>query len=540
MKRLARLLKERTSLKRMIASKKTVFSLFVLIISSLFLKAQVNSNDYSVYLETITAEDLSKHLYIYASDSLQGRGAGQEGHLLAIDYLSSFYKKKDINFHPKQEDYFQKFRIIKAPPSQYTLEYSHRKFASNKDLFTPFRFPSVVLDLEKLYYTNSKENTSQNLDVVTWNKKGQIILYHFEESENLKEKSSSSKDKPYLSFKRIQNTLLRKIETLKKEGAQALLIHADFGETKIEWNGKPYKSIFDIFKKIRYGSGLNGGYRIADIYDIDFPVFFVGKGFLERNNIQLEKHKKRELIKARGRIDYSYEAEIFESNNVLAYIQGNEKPEEVLVLSAHLDHLGREGEIIYNGADDDGSGTVAILEIAEAFQKAAKDGKRPKRSILFLHASAEELGLIGSRYYTENPLFSLDKTIANLNIDMIGRTDIRHIGAEKQNYIYSIGGKRTSKQLHKISENTNQNLGKLEIDYRYDAPSDPNNFFRRSDHYNFAKNGVPTIFYFAGIHPDYHKPTDDPERINYDLLAKRTQLIFATAWELAYKEELLK
>ena len=222
------------------------------------------------------------------------------------------------------------------------------------------------------------------------------------------------------------------------------------------------------------------------------------------------------------------------SENVLAFIEGSEKPEEIIVISAHLDHVGVNNGEIYNGADDDGSGTVALLEIAEAFKMAADAGKGPKRSILFLHVTGEEKGLLGSKYYTQNPTFPLANTVCNLNIDMIGRIDARH--KEDPNYVYLIGSDKLSTELHTLSENINKKYMNINLDYKYNDENDPNRFYYRSDHYNFAKNNVPIIFYFNGTHVDYHQPTDTPDKINYELLEKRTKLVFHTALEIANKE----
>ncbi len=225
------------------------------------------------------------------------------------------------------------------------------------------------------------------------------------------------------------------------------------------------------------------------------------------------------------------------SENVLAYIEGSEKPEEVLVLSAHLDHLGIKDGKIYYGADDDGSGTVAIMEIAEAFKVAAENGHPPKRSILFTHFTAEEVGQIGSKFYVENPIFPLENTIVNLNIDMIGRVDERH--NENKNYIYLIGSDRISKELHYISEAVRDTYVDIDLDYTYNALTDRNQYYSRSDHYKFAKRDIPVIFYFNGEHDDYHQHTDTPDKIDYELLEKRTRLIFATAWQLVNQEKRL-
>ena len=236
-----------------------------------------------------------------------------------------------------------------------------------------------------------------------------------------------------------------------------------------------------------------------------------------------------------------------DSYNVLAYIEGSDKANEVLVITSHLDHIGVEADgQINNGADDDGSGTVAMMEIAEAFIEAKEDGNGPRRSVLFLHVSAEEKGLLGSKYYTDNPIYPLANTVANLNIDMIGRVDSLHI--ELPDYIYLIGSDILSDDLHDVSEKANQDYVGLTIDYRYNDPTTlvyefgrwrENRYYYRSDHYHFIKNNIPAIFYFNGTHKDYHAPTDTVEKINYALLEKRTRLIFHTAWEIVNREERL-
>lgn len=223
-----------------------------------------------------------------------------------------------------------------------------------------------------------------------------------------------------------------------------------------------------------------------------------------------------------------------DSANILAIIKGSTYPDEIIVVSAHYDHVGTKNGVVYNGADDDGSGTVAVMEIAEAFKEAQMHGHGPKRSILFLHVTGEEHGLFGSSYYVDHPVFPLNNTVADLNIDMIGRDDPENRG---KNYVYVIGSDMLSKELKVINETANNKTNKLELNYKYDDPKDPQRLYYRSDHYNFAKKGVPVAFFFDGIHEDYHKPTDDPDKIDYTLLAKRAQLVFATAWQLANRKE---
>lgn len=238
-------------------------------------------------------------------------------------------------------------------------------------------------------------------------------------------------------------------------------------------------------------------------------------------------------------MELNIKGKMVKTENVAAIIEGNEFPNEYIVISSHLDHVGIQNDMIHNGADDDGSGSVAMLEIAEAFQDATAAGQGPKRSIIFLHVTGEEKGLLGSSYYTKNPLYPLVDTMVNLNVDMIGRLDPKRTDKDP-NYIYLIGADKISQELHDISEATNKKYTQIKLDYTYNDDKDPNRFYYRSDHYNFAKNNIPVIFYFNGTHEDYHAPSDTPDKINYDMLAKRSKLIFYTAWELANRKNKIK
>src|SRR6202012_6046967 len=229
-----------------------------------------------------------------------------------------------------------------------------------------------------------------------------------------------------------------------------------------------------------------------------------------------------------------------QSSDVLGFMEGTDLKDQIVVLSAHYDHLGKKDTVIYYGADDDGSGSVSILELASAFAKAKAAGKGPRRSILFLANSGEEEGLWGSAFYTDHPTYPLDKTDVDLNIDMIGRIDPNRKIGDSTNYVYVVGSDKLSTELKPISEGNKKKYVKMELDYKFDDPTDPERIYYRSDHFNFARKGVPIIFYFDGIHADYHRPTDTPDKINYDLMAKRAQFVFYTAWDMADRNEMLK
>ncbi len=269
-------------------------------------------------------------------------------------------------------------------------------------------------------------------------------------------------------------------------------------------------------------------------------------GQKKAGNYLISQYKSDKIPFPKGATDYyqkvpaafmnaKYKENLPDSENIWAFIEGSEKPEEIVVISAHYDHVGIMKGEIYNGADDDGSGTVALLEIAQALQKAKNEGNGPKRSVLILHVTGEEHGLHGSRYYSENPLFPLKNTVADVNIDMIGRRDDRH--KDNNNYIYLIGSDYLSTDLYTICEKANKDFVNLDLDYKFNDRNDPNRFYYRSDHYNFAKNGIPSVFLFSGVHDDYHEPTDDVDKIEFDILTKRAQLAFTIVWELANRKD---
>ena len=203
-------------------------------------------------------------------------------------------------------------------------------------------------------------------------------------------------------------------------------------------------------------------------------------------------------------------------------------------------HGGARADSIFNGADDDGSGSVSVMEIAEAFAKAKAAGQGPRRSILFTTVSGEEKGLWGSEWYSDHPVYPLEKTTADLNIDMVGRVDTERKTGDTLNYVYVVGDDKISSDLKTISEAVNNKNLKMTLDYKFNDPNDPEQIYYRSDHYNFARKGVPIIFYYDGmLKADYHKPTDTPDKIYYTLMKKRAQLVFYTAWEMANRDAML-
>ena len=282
------------------------------------------------------------------------------------------------------------------------------------------------------------------------------------------------------------------------------------------------------------GQKMAADYIMNHFKNIGIPPY-KGKKYYQKFRVKSGKH----ICKCDD-CDVNFVKKLFgkrkwiKGENVLGYIEGTDLKEELIIITAHYDHLGKHDSLTFNGADDDGSGTVATLEIAEAFMLAKKAGNGPRRSVLIMPVSGEEKGLLGSKYYTDHPIYPLENTVANLNIDMIGRLDDWH---DTANYVYLIGADRLSQELHDISETVNSKHIGLNLDYKFNEEDDPNRYYYRSDHYNFAKNNIPVIFYFNGVHEDYHKASDTVDKIDFKKIETITRLVFLTAWELANRDE---
>ena len=314
---------------------------------------------------------------------------------------------------------------------------------------------------------------------------------------------------------------LKYAETIKVEDLEKHLVILASGSMEGRETGKK-------------GQKMAADYIMNHFKNIGIPPY-KKKSYYQKFKVKNGRHKCKcddcdtdFLKKMLGKNKY------IKGENVLGFIEGTDLKEELIIITAHYDHLGKHEEKVYNGADDDGSGTVATLEIAEAFMLAKKEGNGPRRSVLIMPVSGEEKGLLGSKYYTDHPIYPLENTVANLNIDMIGRIDDWH---ENGDYVYLIGADMLSQELHDISEQINDQYVGLELDYTFNAEDDPNRYYYRSDHYNFAKNNIPVIFYFNGVHEDYHKVTDTVEKIDFNKTQTITRLVFLTAWELANRDE---
>lgn len=474
------------------------------------------------YAESITEADLKEHLYTYASDEFEGRETGQPGQKKAVAYLKSQYEKLGIPSALAKGQYFQDvpLELSKLPTGSVSVD--GKEFPIGEDLVA---FSQVVGSFNEIVYVGYGIEEGDYSDYKGLDVEGKIILVKAGEPMNADGTYRLSGSNEKSGWSNMSESMGKRNDLANQKGVKAMLYFD--GD-----NFKRYKGYYNYMKTNDSGRmGIKNPKK-------DPIVNLIIDAELARAILpEIEQENTPKLLVQTISLNLTGHNSSLKSENVAALLKGSEKPNEYLIISSHLDHIGitADGEI-NNGADDDGSGTVALLEIAEAFKKAADDGHGPKRSILFLHVTGEEKGLLGSQYYTDfDPIVPLEQTVADLNIDMIGRIDPKRQG--DRNYIYLIGSDKLSSELHELSEDMNRKYSNLELDYTFNDKNDPNRFYYRSDHYNFAKNNIPIIFYFNGTHADYHKPGDTPDKINYDLLQNRTRLIFHTAWELANRDD---
>lgn len=501
--------------------------------------AQVPDDNALKFAQNITAEGARKNLTVLASDEYEGRETGKEGQKKAATYIAAYFKSIGLET-ATDETYLQKFPLTQSTSESSNLSINHTPLELYKDYFLfPYgdRLTFKTKNILFLGYgiADEKYDDYKDIDV-----KGKVLLVLDGEPVN---KDSVSIITGTKSLSRWGKNARIKLETAKKNGAAAIFIIND----KFDITAKQIKHYFDSpVMKLETSEVTSerkifrGGISPEAANKILLLARGSGKETIEsiKKKIIDTKSPFSLNIKTRLSIAINNVIEKINSENVLGVIKGNEIPNEYVFISAHYDHIGVIGGKVYNGADDDGSGTVGMMEIAKAFMKAKEAGSSPKRTIVFLANSGEEKGLLGSSYYVDHPLFPLENTVCDLNIDMIGRGDEAH--KNDSNFVYIIGSDKISTDLHKINELSNSTYTHFKLDYTYNDENDPNRFYYRSDHYNFAKKGIPIIFYFNGTHEDYHQEGDEVSKINFNLLAKRAQLTFYTAWEVANRKERLK
>ena len=496
-------------------------------------------NDGTTFAAGIKQDDLKKLVYALASDSMQGRETGEEGQRIAARFIAKQFK--DAGLPPKgDKGFFQRILLQSETWKDIGLKVGDQEFKNRTDFYVyPSYCPDKPLqELKEVVFVGFGIDDEKYSDYAKADVEGKAVIFYTGEP-------MTTEGKSLLTGTEFRSNWSidwrKKVQLAKKKGATAVFIIDPKFEESLKKNRKAISTYG--WKPVGTDASTSANDNIPNV----FVSTTLAKAILgdkaakvekEVGNLQLGDQVKSIKAKAKIELRLDKESKTLEGSNVLAVIEGSDEKlkKEYVFVTAHYDHLGMaDSTVIYYGADDNASGTSGVIEIARAFAEAKKEGKGPKRTVVCMLVSGEEKGLLGSKYYTEFPLFPLDKTIVDINIDMIGRVDEKH--ANNPDYIYVIGDDRISTHLHDISEMVNSERTKLELDYKYNAKDDPNKYYERSDHYNFAEKGIPVIFYFNGTHADYHRPTDTVEKINFDALAKRAQLAFYVAWEAANRQE---
>ena len=502
------------------------------------------------FSETINKQRGYDHLSILASDEYEGRETGKRGAWMAAEYIKKQFQSFGLKGPVKgsSDPYFQKLGYASISLTKSDLVVNGQAKESFKDFYMPTNtVPAKGYDIKasSIIFADYGLNKDEFNNYAGQDVAGKVVMIF-----NSGDPVAKPAPAPAPGTRRAPSSvgsLQNKIKYLIEQKAAGVLVIDPNIETMTPQmkarlqNSNPYLQTTERIKSMA---------TAASLPTVNISVSLANQ-ILAGANTTVDDVKKKiaETLKPATvvlNVPVQFSAASKETDvraeNVLGYLEGSDPKlkNEVLIITGHYDHIGlvqdpNAKDKVNNGADDDGSGTTGVLLLAEAFTKAKKAGKGPKRSILFMTVVGEEKGLLGSEWYSEHPVFPVENTIADLNTDMIGRIGEEYLNKpDSANYIYSVGSYRLSTELGDLSEKINKTYTNMILDYKYDDPKDPQSIYTRSDHYNFAKLGIPVIFYYDGmLQQDYHRPGDEVSKINFDLLAKRAHLTYYTAWELA-------
>ncbi|RYY84740.1 MAG: M28 family peptidase [Chitinophagaceae bacterium] len=478
--------------------------------------AQKKANP-QVFAATINEADMRRHLFTIAGPEMEGRETATEGQRKAAAYIENYFRQ--LGLEPGNNgSYQQMYNVYQDSLVRATIEVNGTPYTLDKDFYfqnlgslsnATYRFSEAV-------FVGAGADDSTSSDYKGLNVRGRLVIAWGT--------NAPQGVRTITAFAKTDNAI--------RNGAAAILFISKDLPRKTATSTR--------------GNMTMTGFRRS----VSPHTFYISEAIARSimgtslDSAQNGTITVREFT-ANVLLDLAKQTRTLQSSNVIGVLPGTDLKDEYLFITAHYDHLGKRDTVIYYGADDDGSGTTGVLEMAEAYSLAKKAGRGPRRTIVFMCVSGEEKGLWGSQYYSGHPLFPLEKTTADLNIDMIGRGDATRKDAsgnvDTLNYVFVVGDDKVSSDLRPISESMNNKYVKMQLDYKFNDPKDPNQIYFRSDHYNFARKGVPIIFYYDGmLGADYHRPTDTPDKINYALMVRRAQLVFYTAWEMANRKEMLK
>ncbi|MCG8581337.1 MAG: M28 family peptidase [Bacteroidales bacterium] len=473
---------------------------FLLLLSVTFCIANAQSPRFKdKYLNSITDSSLQKHVYILASDSLKGRNTATEGERKAARYIVEQFKLNGLQPY-NDTTYLQNIGLWSWRWNKFTLNSKQHTFESYKDFVYLSSAPiEPLIKAACVFIGNGNDSIINNIDL-----EGKIAIVSVKNFRSWYRIASKTKHRGAIAILMVHQTDNNEFFKVS-EKMNVLHNHPSIGTQQPTFSRSMVKA-FAINQSIT---------EELFQYPIDSLIRLTTAE-------QVQKLPSPELT-----IACQLKVEIADANNVVAYIPGKGNNNEAVVISAHYDHIGERHNGICVGADDNASGTAAVIELAKAFSPLK--GKLNK-DLIFLCTSGEEKGLLGAFYFADHPQEHRFDIRANVNIDMIGRIDSTH----KNNYIYTIGNNHYP-EFDSIVHVANNMLEPLEIQYDYNKSQGFGNFLRLSDHYAFHRNSIPVMGFFSGLHKDYHTPNDTPDKIDYQLMEQRVKLIFTTTYLAAQK-----
>jgi hypothetical protein len=500
------------------------FLTFLLLFSSSF--AQVDPSKQFIF--QVSENSLQANLKKIAGNEYQGRMAASNGDNLAAQYIAGWFNAHSLlkpfdNF----TSYFQQVPLTDVSFPQSTLSVDGKPYALDQDWTCflnarPFSAKNAEIVFAGYGLSLPAYDDFKDLDI-----KGKVILIETGTP-------TGPNGRSLIPEKELPDPVSAMNSILSKKPAGILFVSDEpvkqiARDTKEVKAFEPFLNLDDLyFPRIPGGiisrslaNNMIGG-RIDSVFNI---INFSGKP----HSFNTHRHITLSVVEKDLKVV---------SPNIIGILKGAEPLLPCIVVTAHHDHEGIQNNKTYFGADDNGTGTVALMEIIKILGDAAAKGVRPKRTIIFISTAAEEQGLIGAWFYVTHPVMPMNKTYCNINMDMLGRVDSFYTKSKaNNNYIYAMyndaGGKVFNDQKLSVIDHASSQLN---FDKRYAAQSRDLSYtslISRSDSYPFMKQNIPAIWYFSGFHKDYHQPTDTPDRIDYPLLKKRTQLVLATVWKLA-------
>jgi hypothetical protein len=492
-------------------------------------------------IEGVTAAQMKDYLTLIASDEMEGRDTPSRGLDLTAKYLASQLSRWGLKPAGDAGGYFQSIalRRSKVDAPHTFAEINGRAFIYGEDFLASVFAGSVSGQL--VYVSNGWVIKSKNLDPYQGVEvKDKIVVVN---SVALPKGVT-----PDELGKRGENFDVPR-DAAQKRGAKGIIYIPAFAALA-NWEGSRQSAVTQGVVSLEKRQPQGASIPAITISPKMFNALFGNEkidALTAFNRAATNEPGESFAFKPEKQVSFTVgvKSESVNTQNVVAVLEGGDAAlkNEYVALGAHYDHVGVgqpvNGDAIYNGADDDGSGTAAVLALAEAFAK----GPRPKRSLLFVWHAGEEKGLWGSEYFTKQPTVPINQIITQLNIDMIGRcrregdTHPRRAGLAKFGEVFVVGSKMMSAELGELSEAVNRGYLNLSFNYKYDDPKDPERIFFRSDHFNYAQQGVPIIFYTDGEHEDYHQPSDTVDKIDFEQMEKITRTVYATAWELGNRAQ---